>query len=369
MDIANESQVYARALYPLGHGCALWIPEPNDALSAQYRETGVRIGDVGILTSDGGFDFIFNVCCSADDPINQYGVPDGFQPLAWDGGRFERANRFRPGIPLCSRDSKQWDLSVGGVASLPGLPVGAGGGIGIQLHRQRGAVLMPPKGANRVDCHNLSVFRQYVERHYASWYYFLNATLGREADNGAIYFITGFDKTDCWENAVAYNTSKQQSCELIFTTGGSGGEGYLKLSRSSILQSSVSSRCSVDNSRYNQALFIRGFRVSIRRGIRSVWRRGGAEIVSTYNASWRDSLGKKDGEPPFNRGCPSSSGSESRPSTGTSEGSFRWQDELLSSHSDRFYFHDDGSDTSLEEDDFMPMTQVGLEPMLGVWVS
>ncbi|KAG7089232.1 hypothetical protein E1B28_010931 [Marasmius oreades] len=362
MDIAHESRVYARALYPLGHGCALWIPEPNDALSEPYRETGVRIGDVGILTIDGGFDFIFNICCSADDPINQYGVPEGFQPLAWDGRRFERANRFRAGIPLCSRDTKQWDLSVRGVASLPGLPAGAGGGIRIRFCRDRGAILMPPKGASRVDCHNLSLFREYAERHYANWYQFLNGTLGREAENGALYLITGFDKTDCWENAVVCTTSNKQSCEVIFTTGGLGFEGHLKLSRSSILQSSVSSRCSVDNSKHNQALFIRGFRVSMRRGIRSVWRRTEADVVSTYDASWRDSLGRKDGDPPFSRTRPSSSGSDSSQSgsgsSGISKSSFGWQDELLSSPSDVFYYHGDSSNTSLGEEDVMPITQV-----------
>ncbi|EEB98061.1 hypothetical protein MPER_02497, partial [Moniliophthora perniciosa FA553] len=66
-----ESQTYARLLFPLRHGYALWIPEPNELLPPQNRETGVRIGDVGLITEDGGFDYIFNICAAADDPINQ----------------------------------------------------------------------------------------------------------------------------------------------------------------------------------------------------------------------------------------------------------------------------------------------------------
>ncbi|KAF9260136.1 hypothetical protein L218DRAFT_873040, partial [Marasmius fiardii PR-910] len=196
--VVQESQIYASTLYRLGHGCPLWIPEPNNSLSNEYQETGVRIGDVGILTSDGGFDFVFNACCSEDDPVNQFGVPQGFQPLSWDGTKREISKRFRPGAPILSRGATILDLEV----AVPGLPVGGGGGIGIRFSIEKGAVIMPPNGADRTDSLNLSIFRNYATKNSTSWYEFINGTLGREVDNGAIYFITGFDKTDCWENAV-----------------------------------------------------------------------------------------------------------------------------------------------------------------------
>jgi hypothetical protein len=42
----------------------------------------VNIGDVGTITDDGAFDFFFNICCDANDPVNQWlGTPDGFVPL------------------------------------------------------------------------------------------------------------------------------------------------------------------------------------------------------------------------------------------------------------------------------------------------
>ncbi|KIM79237.1 hypothetical protein PILCRDRAFT_36666, partial [Piloderma croceum F 1598] len=42
-------------------GYPLWYPDLDENLPATYREHGVRIGDVGIITEGGQFDFIFNV--------------------------------------------------------------------------------------------------------------------------------------------------------------------------------------------------------------------------------------------------------------------------------------------------------------------
>ena len=42
---------------------------------------GVRIGDVGIVTEDGIFDFIFNVCPSQNPLINPSELPDDFEAL------------------------------------------------------------------------------------------------------------------------------------------------------------------------------------------------------------------------------------------------------------------------------------------------
>ena len=47
-------------------------------LSRSYQRRGVSIGDVGIFTSDGGFDFLFNVCLPAGHPNNPNELPEGF---------------------------------------------------------------------------------------------------------------------------------------------------------------------------------------------------------------------------------------------------------------------------------------------------
>ena len=65
-----------------GRGSPLWLPEPSSTLPNVYRRQGIAIGDVGIITASGGFDFMFNVCLPASHPINQQGLPGGFSPLS-----------------------------------------------------------------------------------------------------------------------------------------------------------------------------------------------------------------------------------------------------------------------------------------------
>jgi hypothetical protein len=76
----RASDVYARILLTKGIGYPLWIPEPSD-YSPEYEREGVSIGDVGVITFDGRFDFLFNVYLPSNHPNNEL-VPPAFQSLA-----------------------------------------------------------------------------------------------------------------------------------------------------------------------------------------------------------------------------------------------------------------------------------------------
>jgi hypothetical protein len=47
----------------------------------EYRQKGINIGDVGIITPSGGFSFLFNICLPHNDPINPSTLPEGFAPI------------------------------------------------------------------------------------------------------------------------------------------------------------------------------------------------------------------------------------------------------------------------------------------------
>jgi hypothetical protein len=83
----SDSENYARFLLAEKHGYPLWLPDSFANLPSDYRDKGVRIGDLGIITSDGGFDFVFNICLPPDDPVNLNRVPTGFRPLQLDDNR------------------------------------------------------------------------------------------------------------------------------------------------------------------------------------------------------------------------------------------------------------------------------------------
>ena len=76
-----SNSIYERHMYLKKRGFPLWIPQSNLRLSCSYRRRGVSIGDVGIFTAGGGFDFLFNICLPAGHPSNPDELPEGFCPL------------------------------------------------------------------------------------------------------------------------------------------------------------------------------------------------------------------------------------------------------------------------------------------------
>lgn len=75
------NETYSR-LRPQRGWKAQFTPEPSDNLPAEYRQSGVRIGDVGIWSED-SFDVVFNACLPVTDPINRvHGVPRDFKPIS-----------------------------------------------------------------------------------------------------------------------------------------------------------------------------------------------------------------------------------------------------------------------------------------------
>jgi hypothetical protein len=107
------SDVYARQLLAKHYGYPLFVPEPDDGLPVSYRNKGASIGDVGIITPDGSFDFLFNICVPANDPVNCYGVPDGFERVPIDPGEISLLNNMHPpGSDVSSASVKRANISL-----------------------------------------------------------------------------------------------------------------------------------------------------------------------------------------------------------------------------------------------------------------
>jgi hypothetical protein len=90
----SPSDIYARLLLPKKQGYPLWFPAPDEDLPVEYRSVGVDVGDVGMITSDGAFDFLFNIRHPANHPVNWKGVPGGFVPLTLQHGDVRRVQKM-----------------------------------------------------------------------------------------------------------------------------------------------------------------------------------------------------------------------------------------------------------------------------------
>ena len=63
-------------------GYPVYVPTPYRELPVEYRKRGIRIGDVGVFTPDGAFDFLFNIC--KPEAGNPTELPDEFELLESD---------------------------------------------------------------------------------------------------------------------------------------------------------------------------------------------------------------------------------------------------------------------------------------------
>lgn len=111
------SEVYTKLLLVKKLGYPLWYPELSSTLPDAYLEKGISIGDVGTITPDGSFDFLFNICEAGDGPVNCNDVPSGFAPLSL---REREKNRFPnmqgPGAIISSASVKKRSFAAEGLS-------------------------------------------------------------------------------------------------------------------------------------------------------------------------------------------------------------------------------------------------------------
>ncbi|KAF8890334.1 hypothetical protein CPB85DRAFT_1231169, partial [Mucidula mucida] len=196
--------VYRRLLSRTGHGYPLWIPDPDENLPEAYHKDGINIGDVGLLTEDGGFDFLFNVHASGNAPVNSGAVPPDFYPLlASNDPHPIRKTSFihKEKSSITSAHVIKKSIAMEGSADTVSMFGGGGFGFQFSTKKAQAAVLMLPDGAHRYVAKNRSIYEKYASENGIAWYQYANGTLGRGAPNGSLYLVTGCDKCRSWGTA------------------------------------------------------------------------------------------------------------------------------------------------------------------------
>jgi len=251
-----DHEIYCNQLLTKKRGLPLWVPGPGRRLPIEYRRLGISIGDVGIITSTGEFDFLFNIFQPADNPINRGGVPEGFVPLSFDGLADEilENNVYGPGSYLASssvrKTNDDWLTKI----------LSYFFGHRFESTEQEAAILIMPDGSTSQDLRNTRGIRETISRKAQGWYTYARQTRGRaDANNGHIRVVVGVDKVSSWGMATsASNTG--QTASFVFKRDWShfyrwdciGGNG-----RAGPNQSEISDLINTNASPQNQCVFLR----------------------------------------------------------------------------------------------------------------
>ena len=99
----TRAHIYSVQMLTQGSGYPLYMPTPSGGLPITYQKRGIRIGDVGTITANGAFDFLFNACEYDDPPgaeVNPAKLPDDFEVLKPE---IRTGETFEPRARLTSR--------------------------------------------------------------------------------------------------------------------------------------------------------------------------------------------------------------------------------------------------------------------------
>ncbi|KAJ6512738.1 hypothetical protein C8R45DRAFT_326236 [Mycena sanguinolenta] len=213
-EIHTQPGHYCSQLIRQGRGFPLHYPAPQVNLPAEYQRTGVAIGDVGRITTQGDFDFLFNIYLPANHPINP-NVPDDFVPL----------------VPYDPVDVACFDFESGNYVATPSVTdVGhtefPGGEFAFNCVAPSVALLCLPNGARLQKLENLEAMRRYAAKNAASWYKYAKGARGRALANGDLHLITGCEKAASWGMATFYNPILQGNFQIKFRPTQGEAEGF-----------------------------------------------------------------------------------------------------------------------------------------------
>ncbi|KAF5330491.1 hypothetical protein D9619_005182 [Psilocybe cf. subviscida] len=207
----ESPDIYVDRLLTKTRGYPLWIPSPNMSLPLSYRRLGVSLGDVGVLTPEGGFDFLFNIFHDATNPINAtVGVPDAFVP-------------FTPPPPNNTRHFVEWDAGTClADASILRKDDGRDRSITtIEATGPEGVALMLPEDMHTETLQSITLLREYVSKSLLDWYRFVRHKLGLDIANGDLRVVYGSRKSSGFGIATAFNTGQLENTRLTFLVEGS----------------------------------------------------------------------------------------------------------------------------------------------------
>ncbi|KAJ7227449.1 hypothetical protein GGX14DRAFT_629977 [Mycena pura] len=283
-DVYSENEMYCSQLLGRQRGYPLYVPGPQRNLPREYRTNGVAIGDVGMVTPEGIWDFFFNIFLPADDPINGNNVPNGFSPLEPYHPADVLHLDFEAGTYVCSSSVHGYHPEV----NFEDFP---GGDFHFNCRGPKGALLALPHGSHLEKLRNQEQMRQYAMENAESWYRYINRTRGRRMANGELYLITGCEKSRAGGMATFQHVSAGNDFNVVykaFPDVNTMGIKY-RFNRGTPAQTKTFAQSSPGRHIHglNNTIFLHGFTISLGEGL---WGNlfGRAGICQTLNSPFRE---------------------------------------------------------------------------------
>ncbi|KAF9002748.1 hypothetical protein BDQ17DRAFT_1425702 [Cyathus striatus] len=180
----SSCKIYMDCMLSHGYGFPLWLPELDLSLPAAYREIGVQIGDVGYITENGGFSFLFNVWQSRSNGINPPNLPESFY-LDNVAKVTAKHQLFGPWNTICSgatNRSTTWQTRK----------------VYFECYGTEGAILCTPRTTYLEELQNERALHDFIYTNGEHWYSYAVNQCGRPIRKDSLYFITGHVKTQSW---------------------------------------------------------------------------------------------------------------------------------------------------------------------------
>ncbi|KAI6110709.1 hypothetical protein EDD16DRAFT_1232737 [Pisolithus croceorrhizus] len=245
----SHQDVYAKHMQHADYGYPLRMPEPMSTLPQSYQESGLQIGDVGIVDNKGQFDVLFNICKRSDNLLHDLrGVPKNFQPVDQHVDVKLNENAICAG-PIHSRGIKR--------VLQPNKPRAAD--YEFDSFTPTGAVLILPHGAMSTELLSPEQFRKVATKNALDWYEFAKECYGDEYLDCSLYLITGFYKARSW-SLGSFSNSTDDTGKIFARRDDNNPDIY-------ILEFTISADSrhgrGHESGSINQTVFISGFKITV----------------------------------------------------------------------------------------------------------
>ncbi|TFK38483.1 hypothetical protein BDQ12DRAFT_113416 [Crucibulum laeve] len=325
---SKSCRAYVQRMLPKGLGYPLWEPELHQNLSPAYRRSGVNIGDMVVLTDDGGLDPLFSVYLTHESRPRYLALFDLWwgrpQYLAHElptdllfasgsPGSLGTSRKIWPPCTSISTEPRGFD-KINAASSDVSFTY---------CTNKEGAIIFLPTGASQVELiRDKAELLAFIAKNAEQYYAFAKNVVRCHIARDSLYLVTGFTKTSNWGIAMyseCHSPIRNETIKFGKSTDGIYRYDWKGCTASAETKSGPSLNAQFPG-KENQCLFLSGYKIALSKKAWSELPSVGetTTISEERNTNLDSSTDKSTGNSQANDQSPSSSGSATSSSTHSS---------------------------------------------------